>query len=62
MGCALMRAVQADRNKAVQILAKSIFRELTSQGYSEKQIVNLATALLNEVTVKISAEGASARP
>lgn len=52
----------ADRNKAVRILAKSIFRELTAQGYNEKQIVGLATALLNEVTVKISGTEASARP
>lgn len=52
----------ADRNKAVQILAKSIFRELTSQGYSEKQIVSLATALLNEVTVKISSGEVAIRP
>lgn len=46
----------ADRNKAVQILAKSIFRELTAQGYNEKQIVSLASALISEVTVKISGE------
>ena len=52
----------ADRNKAVRILAKSIFRELTAQGYDEKQIVNLATALINEVTVKMSGTEMSPRP
>jgi hypothetical protein len=51
----------ADRNKAVRILAKSIFRELTAQGYNEKQIVSLATELISEVTVKMSGDGASAR-
>jgi hypothetical protein len=50
------KASVADRNKAVQILAKSIFRELTAQGYNEKQIVSLASALISEVTVKISGE------
>jgi hypothetical protein len=47
-------AAMADRNRAVRILAKSIFRELTAQGYDEKQIVNLATALLGEVTTTIA--------
>lgn len=51
----------ADRNKAVRILAKSIFRELTAQGYNEKQIVSLATALISEVTVKMSNGEESAR-
>ena len=47
----------ANRNKAVRILAKSIFRELTSQGYNERQIVNLATELISEVTDNIAAKG-----
>ncbi len=51
----------ANRNKAVRILAKSIFRELTAQGYDQRQIVNLATELLSEVTTTMSAKGASAR-
>jgi hypothetical protein len=44
----------AQRNRAVRILAKSIFRELTSQGYDERQIVSLATELISEVTDKMS--------
>lgn len=44
----------AQRNRAVRILAKSIFRELTSQGYDERQIVSLATELISEVTTKMS--------
>lgn len=46
----------ADKNRAVRILAKSIFRELTSQGYDEKQIVNLATELISEVTTSMGAK------
>ena len=40
------------RNRSVRILAKSIFRELKSQGYDDKQVVALATELLSEVTDK----------
>lgn len=43
-----------DQKRAVRILAKSIFRELTSQGYSEKQIVALATELISNVAQKMS--------
>lgn len=46
----------ADKNRAVRILAKSIFRELTSQGYNEKQIVNLATELISEVTTSMGSK------
>ena len=51
----------ANRNKAVRILAKSIFRELTAQGYDQRQIVNLATELLSEVTTTMSAKGVAAQ-
>ena len=51
-------AAMADRNRAVRILAKSIFRELTAQGYDERQIVTLATALLGEVTSTIASRSA----
>ena len=37
---------------ALDILAKSLYRELTSQGYEQKHIVGLATALLGELTSK----------
>jgi hypothetical protein len=43
-----------DRKRAVRILAKSIFKELTAQGYTDQQIVALATELLSEVTTKMS--------
>jgi len=42
------------KNKAVRILAKSIYRQLTAQGYDDKQIVALATELISEVTARIA--------
>ncbi len=45
----------AARNKGVRILAKSIFKELTAQGYDSRQIVSLATELISEVTADLSA-------
>ena len=39
-----------DRDKALKILAKSIFKELKSQGYETRQIVGLATEILAQVT------------
>jgi hypothetical protein len=47
---------QSDRQKAVRILAKSLFKELTSQGYDERQIVSLATELISEVTHRMSTD------
>jgi hypothetical protein len=38
------------KNRAVKILARSIYRELRSQGYDDKQVVSLATELIAEVT------------
>ena len=55
-------AASADRQKAVRILAKSIFRELTSQGYDERQIVALATELISEVTHRMATDQVAARP
>lgn len=40
--------------RAARILAKSIYRELTAQGYDDKQIVALATELIAEVTASVS--------
>ena len=40
--------------RAVKILAKSIYRDLESQGFDEKQIVAHATELISEVTTKMS--------
>ncbi len=40
----------SDRKRALDILARSLYRDLTAQGYEQKHIVSLATALLGEVT------------
>lgn len=45
-----------ERSRAVRILAKSLYRDLTTQGFDEKQIVSLATELISEVTRKMSAD------
>ena len=44
-----------ERNRGVRILAKSIFKELSSQGYDSRQIVSLATELISEVTADLQA-------
>lgn len=48
-----------DRKQAVRILAKSLFRELRSQGYDEGQIVDLASSLVSEVTEQINKTGSN---
>ena len=52
----------AERQKAVRILAKSLYRQLTSQGYDERQIVALATELISEVTTHMASEQVAAHP
>ena len=47
-----------EREKALRILAKSIFKELKSQGYETKHIVGLATELLAQVTDDLHPETA----
>ena len=44
-----------DTQRAPRILAKSLVKEMTAQGYTEKQIVALATELLSEVATRMSA-------
>jgi len=39
-----------ERDKAVRILAKSIFRELKTNGYSSRQIVALSSEIIGLVT------------
>jgi len=46
---------RSEKNKAVRILAKSIYKDLTAQGYDERQIVNLASELIAEVTAQLAA-------
>jgi hypothetical protein len=53
---------KANRDKGVRILARSLYRELTThQGYDSRQVVALATELLHEVTERIANAGAPQR-
>jgi hypothetical protein len=58
---AMIQAPIGERDKAVKILAKSIFRELKMNGYETRQIVALSSELLGLVTstIKPDAEGSS---
>ena len=48
---------RGERDKAVKILAKSLFRELRMQGYDTRQIVALSTELIGLVTSEIRPDG-----
>ena len=47
---------RGERDKAVKILAKSIFRELRGNGYEPREIVALSTELLELITSEIRPE------
>ena len=42
-----------NREKALKILSKSIYKELRENGYEPKQIVSLATEIISLVTTDI---------
>lgn len=46
-------ALAPNRERALKILSKSIYRELRQNGYEPKQIVALATELVSLVTTDI---------
>lgn len=46
-------AADPNREKALQILSKSIYKELRENGYEPKQIVALATEIVSLVTTDI---------
>jgi len=41
------------RDKALKILAKSIFRELKANGYQAKEVVALSTELISLITTEL---------
>jgi hypothetical protein len=49
-----LESLIGERKRGVRILAKSIYRELASQGYAEKEIVALAGELISEVTTRLA--------
>jgi hypothetical protein len=44
---------RGEREKALRILAKSIFRELRASGYEPRELVSLPTELLALITSEI---------
>lgn len=50
-------AVPGERNEAVKILARSIFRELRSNGYTPRQLVGLSSELIGLITSEIRPAG-----
>ena len=44
----------SERERGVRILAKSIFRQLTANGYDSRHVVSLAAELIGEVTAELS--------
>jgi hypothetical protein len=50
---------RSEREKAVKILAKSIYRELRASGYDTREIVALSTELIELVTTDLKPDTAS---
>jgi uncharacterized protein (UPF0335 family) len=46
---------RSERDKAVKIVAKSVYRELKANGYDARQMVALATELISLVTAEMNA-------
>lgn len=47
---------RGERDKAVKILAKSIFRELKTNGYQAREIVALSTEILDLLSTDIRSD------
>lgn len=46
---------KADKDRQLKILARSVCKELRGQGYEPREIINLATEILAQVTADIVA-------
>ena len=53
----MSHASLGERDRAIKILAKSIFRELKMNGYETRQIVALSSELLGLVTSNLKPDG-----
>ena len=51
---ATVPAPAQNREKALQILSKSIYKELRENGYEPKQIVSLASEIISLVTTDLN--------
>ncbi len=47
------QSARGEREKALKILAKSIFRELKANGYQAKEVVALSTELISLITTEL---------
>ena len=56
---ALQPQARGERDKAIKILAKSIYRELRASGYDAREIVALSSELIGLITTDIKPETAS---
>jgi hypothetical protein len=45
-----------DRDRAIQILVRSLYRDLKAQGFDDKQILAVAIELVGKVTEELSEE------
>jgi hypothetical protein len=50
---------RGERDKAVKILAKSIYRQLRASGYATREIVALSSELIGLITTDIKPESSS---
>ncbi len=50
-----------DRRRSIRIIARSMFREMTASGYQTRDVVGVATALIDEVASHLASHRA-ARP
>ena len=56
---ALQSQGRGEREKAIKILAKSIYRELRQSGYDTREIVALSSELIGLITTDINPDTAS---
>src|SRR3954470_7668394 len=56
---ALQSQGRGEREKAIKILAKSIYRELRASGYDTREIVALSSELIGLITTEIKPDSAS---
>ena len=52
-------AIDRPREKAIKILAKSIYRELRETGYDTREIVSLSSELIGLITTDIKPDTSS---
>jgi hypothetical protein len=52
---------EAASNRAVRILARSLYRDLVAQGFDDKQILGVAIELVGHVTEELAGRPAKRR-